>query len=1193
MKFQKSSVTALLSSVAAAIMTAATLSATPASQEKLPCNVLSIGIHDGKPDEFALSGKSYAEVPKNFPYSSAVYNFGESGPDDIPFVIPGPDDGWAGAVKGTVLIRFRLDGLPDRHKKSDMMTLSVNLVETHPSHIPELEIRLNGYKVQKMVPGGRNSAYLDDFKPAAKNLSLKVSLPLEALKDGENELCIRSVAGSWLVLDNISLDSPVPVRALRPEPGLSFMETASLPALVKGDSGLMHPVRFMIANAGGQTEAEWHYGNDRRGGTVSLAPGINILELDIPEGYADKKVRFTFTTANFQSSADVIIREPEDLTVYLVQHTHTDIGYTKPQTEILTEHLRYIDYAVEYCEATENYPDDSKFRWTCEASWAVREWLKIRPESQVRKFLHYVKEGRIEVTAMFFNMSEISGENNYRAFLRPVSEFHSLGIPVVTAMQNDVCGIAWCLADYLPDLGVKYMTIGSNSHRSDIPFDCPTLYRWESPSGKSLLAYRSDHYNTGNAWGIHSGDLNSVENGLFAYVDDIRSHGYPFPLVAVQYSGYFTDNSPPCLKESELIREWNEKYEYPKLRSATMGEFMAGIEKNHAAELPVWKAAYPDWWTDGFGSAARETAASRTTQSDIGAAEGMFSMSVMSGHDQIPGLSGETGRIYENLLFYDEHTFGAAESIRDPLCENSQVQWAEKGSYVWEALKSTKMLGEAAAGMFYDDLYRGKKPTVTFFNPCGWERSGLVKFYADYEMIPADRDFALVDENGDRLRCQPLNSRSEGRYYAVWAENIPSFGYKTYEIELLGGLQTPDIRKMPEDGIIENDWYKIGFDPSRGSILSLYDKELSRELADTAAVWNIGDFIYESLEGDRAQMEAKRFDTYSRHALENVRCEGVAEGAVYNTISFVGESQGCDTSDGVRIEVRMYNHEKLLEFCYSAVRLPETDPAGIYVAFPFSLESSDHYFDVPGGVVRHAGNQIPRSSAAWNTVQNFAGVRNSSCQILVSTGQIPLFMMGELLNDPYRPDHRIDNGHIYSWVMNNYWTTNFRASQEGELNWSYLITSEAGDRDSDAMRFGIGNRTPMPVRVMPPAPADNGRSRERSFLHTEADNIVMISAHPSEVYDNSVVCNFREMDGRETELVILDSSGNAIPFEIVNICEEPAEGQKDGTMDRPTTDRHVKMDPDVKMNRHVNLDKSIKLQPYQNVFVRLHSAVKD
>ena len=52
-------------------------------------------------------------------------------------------------------------------------------------------------------------------------------------------------------------------------------------------------------------------------------------------------------------------------------------------------------------------------------------------------------------------------------------------------------------------------------------------------------------------------------------------------------------------------------------------------------------------------------------------------------------------------------------------------------------------------------------------------------------------------------------------------------------------------------------------------------------------------------------------------------------------------------------------------------------------------------------------------------------------------------------------------------------------------------------------------------------------------------------------------------------------------------------------MDRPTTDRHMKMDPDVNLDRHMNLNghmnlnRSIKLQPYQNVFVRLHSAVKD
>lgn len=65
--------------------------------------------------------------------------------------------------------------------------------------------------------------------------------------------------------------------------------------------------------------------------------------------------------------------------------------------------------------------------------------------------------------------------------------FKRYGLPVSTAMQNDVNGVAWCLADYLPDLGVRYLTMGSNNHRALIPFEGPTVYKWESPSGKSLF----------------------------------------------------------------------------------------------------------------------------------------------------------------------------------------------------------------------------------------------------------------------------------------------------------------------------------------------------------------------------------------------------------------------------------------------------------------------------------------------------------------------------------------------------------------------------------------------------------------------------------------------------------------------------------------------------------------------------------
>ena len=226
-----------------------------------------------------------------------------------------------------------------------------------------------------------------------------------------------------------------------------------------------------LGATGAAREAEWGF-DGRKGGAIRLKRGLNQVEAGIPESFSGREVTVAVQAGNKPAgSVPVLLDTVGKWTIYLVQHTHTDIGYTKPQTEILTELLRYIDYAVEYCEMTENYPDDSKFRWTCETAWAVKEWLRIRPEEQVRKFMKYVQNGQIEVTAMFFNMSELSGENAYKTFLAPVGMFKQHGLPVSTAMQNDVNGVAWCLADYLPDLGVRYLTMGSNNHRALIPFD--------------------------------------------------------------------------------------------------------------------------------------------------------------------------------------------------------------------------------------------------------------------------------------------------------------------------------------------------------------------------------------------------------------------------------------------------------------------------------------------------------------------------------------------------------------------------------------------------------------------------------------------------------------------------------------------------------------------------------------------------
>ena len=622
-----------------------------------PVRLWQIGKADGSSSEFALDGDSYSDISKRFPGCTALYTVGRSSASDVPFVIPGPSDAWAGNPQGGLLVRF---GVREADPGA-ALRLKFDFVEVHSGSAPRLEIALNDFRTEVQTPAGADQNYLDTRKTSSKGLCAEVEIPAGTLRPGDNILSVRSVSGSWMVLDAVTLEASTPVESAPAGTGISLFAAESEPALIYGRTRdeLLHPVTLDIANWDAKPrKTAWSY-DGKAGGELKLAPGLNRMQVGIPEGYDGRRVRFALRTPDGDRSVETEILLAERWTVYLVQHTHTDIGYTKPQTEILTEHLRYIDYAIEYCEATADYPDDAKFRWTCEASWAVREWLRIRPAEQVDRFLRFVKNGQIEVTAMFFNMSELSGENAYKTFLAPIARFHELGIPVETAMQDDVNGVAWCLADYLPDVGVKYLSMGSNGHRALIPFDRPTLYRWESPSGKSLLSFRADHYMTANFWGIDRGDMEGVRNGVFSYIRSLRRSGYDFPLVAAQYSGYSTDNSPPSMQECALIRDWNEHYAWPRLRSATVHEFLEQINTKYGDRLPVYRAAYPDWWTDGFGSAARETAASRKTQSDMIAIGGMLSMAGMAGDRGVEGTHDELRRIQK-----DEKTSAAQRAVR-------------------------------------------------------------------------------------------------------------------------------------------------------------------------------------------------------------------------------------------------------------------------------------------------------------------------------------------------------------------------------------------------------------------------------------------------------------------------------------------------------------------------------------------------
>ena len=898
-------------------------------------------------------------------------------------------------------------------------------------------------------------------------------------------------------------------QALSDEP---MVRTKVWPVVYKSDKGLMQRVWVTVDHEGKAASATLRLGDQSQ--RVKLEAGENRFFFEVPEVSSAQSLPLTVTRGKEELATETVTIEPvRHWRMNLVQHTHTDIGYTRSQMEILAEHLRYIDYALDYCDATDDYPDAAKFRWTCEISWAVSEYLKCRPAEQIARLKQRVKEGRIELATMYLNFDELPDEQTLAASLAPLKQFREAGMRAELAMQDDVNGIGWCFSEYFADAGVKYLNMGTHGHRALICFDKPTVFWWQSPSGKKVLAYRAEHYNQGNFFGVHTDDFGQFETRVLEYLGQLEAKDYPYDICAAQHSGYFTDNAPPSTKSCEMVRRWNEKYEWPKLRTAVATEFIKTVESDYADRIQTIRGAWPDWWTDGFASGAREAAVSRITHSNIIANQAGLSFAKMLGAELPEGMNERIDGINNALLFYDEHTFGYSESVRDPYGLETWEQRSLKQSYAWEAYRYAGLLGENTMGLLQSFVPKANVPSIAVFNTLNWSYSGIAKVYIDHQILPKEKAFRIVDEAGHEIPAQAGESRSDGTYWCLYVKDVPALGYARYRVEVLDEPRPAVVAADKlADKRVENEWYTIDFDPSRGTIHQLYDKALGKPLLSADAEWEMGEFIYEIIDS-RHPMEKYTAPQFLRRRPERIRFERYEKGPIWDTYRFRGETVAGREPNNLMVEYRVYNVEKKIEVVYRLRKKAVTDPEAIYIAFPYEVEAGKIHLDVPGGNIEAGVDQIPGSSNDWYTVQNFATARSERSQVVMGSPEIPLMQFGAINTGRYEAGAVPQSTNMYSWPMNNYWVTNFNADQMGELQWSYFITSSTDNSIGYATRFAWENRIPFLTRVLQADERSTAGFPAASLLKIVPQNLLLVNMRPVEG-ERAVMLQLREIDGK-------------------------------------------------------------------------------
>jgi alpha-mannosidase len=139
---------------------------------------------------------------------------------------------------------------------------------------------------------------------------------------------------------------------------------------------------------------------------------------------------------------------------------------------------------------------------------------------------------------------------------------------------------------------------------------------------------------------------------------------------------------------------------------------------------------------------------------------------------------------------------------------------------------------------------------------------------------------------------------------------------------------------------------------------------------------------------------------------------------------------------------------------------------GVHLAFPFQVPDGVMRIDTPWAVVRPEADQIPGACKNYFTVQRWVDVSNQDFGVTWATVDAPLVEVGAIRADAVAVGwvrQLSPSATLYSYVMNNYWETNYKAGQEGPTLFRYSIQPHGRFDSAAAHRFGTEQSQPLVV----------------------------------------------------------------------------------------------------------------------------------
>ena len=88
--------------------------------------------------------------------------------------------------------------------------------------------------------------------------------------------------------------------------------------------------------------------------------------------------------------------------VYIVHHSHTDVGYTDLQEQIIYNQVNNIRNVISFVRnGYEQDGPEKDFKWNCETYYCVEQFLKSASPREQEGFFELVRKGNIGISATY------------------------------------------------------------------------------------------------------------------------------------------------------------------------------------------------------------------------------------------------------------------------------------------------------------------------------------------------------------------------------------------------------------------------------------------------------------------------------------------------------------------------------------------------------------------------------------------------------------------------------------------------------------------------------------------------------------------------------------------------------------------------------------------------------------------------